>query len=389
VWELIWGYNGLGRLNGQETGSVTNTPGGGWGPTGVLRLFSQQIGGQVSWLLPAALVGLALGLLLTRRVSRTDRLRAALLLWGGWLLVTGLTFSLMAGIFHPYYTVALAPPIGALAGIGATLLWGRRSEPWARGLAAGTVAATAVWAWVLLDRSPHWLPFLRWVVLAAGVLAAAGALRYGRLGRRATVATLVAGCIALLGAPAAYAIRTASAPHIGAIPSAGPRLDTPLVPVPPAPVVPRRPGAPLLPPRTGPGGLFVGFPIPSTTSMGTLTRPSLPSPAVAKLLDSDASSYTWVAATVGAESAAGYQLASGHPVLPLGGFNGSDPFPSAAQFRADVAAHRVHWFVGGSLAPSTTGSDQAHEISDWVQSHYQPVIVDGVILYDVSRPPPG
>jgi hypothetical protein len=123
--------------------------------------------------------------------------------------------------------------------------------------------------------------------------------------------------------------------------------------------------------------------------MGTLTRQSQPSRAVADLMARDASAYTWVAATVGAESAAGYQLASGHPVLPLGGFNGSDPFPTAARFRADVVAHRVHWFVGSSLAPSTTGSDQAHEIAAWVEAHYVPMIVDGVILYDVSRPPAG
>jgi hypothetical protein len=353
-------------------------------------MFSLQIGGQVSWLLPAALVGLAVGLVLTRRAPRTDRLRAALLLWGGWLLVTGLTFSLMAGIFHPYYTVALAPAIGALSGIGATLLWARRDQAWARSLAAATVAGTAAWAWVLLERSPHWLPFLRWVIAAAGLLAVAGTLAYGRLGRRSTVAALVAACVALLGGPAVYAIRTASAPHVGAIPSAGPSLRAPLVPIPPAPVRAPRPGAPLAAPRTGPGGRFLGFPVPSTNSMGTLTRPSVPSRAVAELLDRDASSYTWVAAAVGAESAAGFQLASGHPVLPLGGFNGSDPFPSPAQFRADVAAHRVHWFVGGGvMAASPSGSDQAHQIAAWVEAHYNPVIVDGVILYDVSRPPVG
>ena len=392
VWELIWGYNGLGRLNGDETGSVSSTPGGGWGPTGPLRMFSEQIGGQVSWLLPAALVGLGVGLWLTRRAPRTDRLRAALLLWGGWLLVTGLTFSLMAGIFHPYYTVALAPPIGALTGIGATLLWARRDESWARYLAAATIAGTAGWAWVLLERSPHWLPFLRWGIAVAGVVAVAATLalgRVGRLGRRAAAAALVAGCVALLGGPAFYAVRTASAPHIGAIPSAGPALRAPRVPVPPAPVPAPQPGAPLGPPRTGPGGQFLGFPVASTKSMGTLTRQSLPSAAVSDLLSRDASSYTWVAATIGAESAAGYQLASGHPVLPLGGFNGSDPFPTARQFRADVAAHRVHWFVGSSLAPSKTGSDQAHEIAAWVEAHYVPTIVDGVILYDVSRPPAG
>ena len=107
-----------------------------WGETGIGRLFSGEIGGQVAWLLPAALVLLAAGFWFTARRPRTDRVRAALVLWGGWLLVTGLTFSFMAGIFHAYYTVALAPAVAALVGIGAHLVWERR-----RTWEAGPVAA--------------------------------------------------------------------------------------------------------------------------------------------------------------------------------------------------------------------------------------------------------
>ena len=69
------------------------------------------------------------GLVRRRRAPRTDRTRASLLLWGGWLLVTGLTFSFMQGIFHAYYTVALAPAIGALVGIGAVVLWAPPGAP--------------------------------------------------------------------------------------------------------------------------------------------------------------------------------------------------------------------------------------------------------------------
>src|SRR4051812_33543630 len=97
VIELILGYNGFGRLTGDETGSVGGGagPGGGnWGPTGITRMFNAAFGGQVSWLLPAALVLLAATLWLTRRRPRTDGYRAQILLWGSWLVVTGLTFSL-------------------------------------------------------------------------------------------------------------------------------------------------------------------------------------------------------------------------------------------------------------------------------------------------------
>ena len=118
VLSLIFGYNGFGRLTGNETGSVGGGGNGGgmWGETGWLRLFNSEFGGQASWLLPAALVLLAAGLALTWRVVRTDRTRAALILWGGWLVVTAATFSLGQGIIHPYYTVALAPALGALSG---------------------------------------------------------------------------------------------------------------------------------------------------------------------------------------------------------------------------------------------------------------------------------
>src|SRR6187200_1767034 len=159
VLELVLGYNGLGRLTVDETGSVTGGGaaargnGGMWGATGWTRMFDAEIGGQVSWLLPASFVLIAGGLVVAGRAVRTDRLRASLLLWGGWLVVTFLTFSFMQGIFHAYYTVALAPAIGALVGIGATVLWHRRSHPAAGAVLAVTVAVTAAWAFVLLRRS--------------------------------------------------------------------------------------------------------------------------------------------------------------------------------------------------------------------------------------------
>ncbi|HEY0698189.1 MAG TPA: glycosyltransferase family 39 protein, partial [Micromonospora sp.] len=187
--ELTLGYNGLGRLSGDEVGSVGG--GGGWGETGWSRMFDAAQGGQVAWLLPAALLLLVAGLVLTSRAGRTDRQRAGLLLWGGWLLVTGLVFSYMQGIFHAYYTVALAPAVGALVGIGGVLLWRVRRHPAAAVVLAGAVAGTAWWGYVLLGRSPDFLPWLRWAVLAGGLVAAVGLLVTLRLPAR--VAGVAAG----------------------------------------------------------------------------------------------------------------------------------------------------------------------------------------------------
>ncbi|MCU1491950.1 MAG: glycosyl transferase [Acidimicrobiaceae bacterium] len=124
LFNLIFGYNGLGRVTGSETGSSANQ----WGPTGWDRLFLPSFGSQISWLIPGALVLMAATFWFTRRGKRTDRIRASMILWGGWLLVTGLLLSYAKGIIHPYYTVALAPAIGALVGIGAVIAWRNRAS---------------------------------------------------------------------------------------------------------------------------------------------------------------------------------------------------------------------------------------------------------------------
>ena len=190
ILQLAIGYNGLGRLDGSETGSIGGRAGGGGGggggggfggATGITRLFSAQFGGQISWLLPAALICLAGMLWVSRRAVRTDRTRAAALLWGGWLLCTGLVFSYMSGIIHPYYMVALAPAIAALVSVGAMALWERRLGWFGRLVAAATVGVTVWWADELLSRSASWFPWLRWVIILAGVAAAASILAGPRL----------------------------------------------------------------------------------------------------------------------------------------------------------------------------------------------------------------
>ena len=132
---LIFGYNGFGRITGEESGSVV---GGGargtsgqWAPTGLSRLFGSEMGSQISWVLPAALVLLVPGPGPDLEAATHGPARASMVLWGGWLIVTGVVFSLAQGIIHPYYTVALAPAIGAIVGIGGGFMWSRRSALWA------------------------------------------------------------------------------------------------------------------------------------------------------------------------------------------------------------------------------------------------------------------
>ena len=414
ILELIFGYNGFGRLTGNETGSVGGGgPGGGqgggmWGPTSWHRMFDADWGGQVAWLLPAALGLLMVGLWLTRRAPRTDRTRAALLLWGGWLVVTTLVFSYSKGIIHPYYAVALAPAIGALVGIGSVMLWQRRDDVRARVALAATVLGTAILAYMLLGRSSSWHPELRLLVIVAG-LAAAGLLVAGdRLGRRVAIAGIAASLLATLGAPLAYSLQTASTPQGGAIPSAGPAVAGARGPggrggpgfagrvrggPPPGQNgVAGGPGANGFPQL--PGGTLPGQGAAGATGRagfgggggpGGLLRASKPSAAMVSLLTQNASSYTWVASAVGSNSASGYQLATGDPVMAIGGFNGSDPSPTLDQFKQYVRDHKVHYFIGGGgFGGQAGGSRSSSEIAGWVAATFTSQTVDGVTLYDLT-----
>lgn len=188
--ELTFGYNGLGRITGFDGGMPGGgmpggampsgtTPGGGTlpddaampdggmpagggiggnigfsGAAGIARMFGASFGGEVSWLLPSALILLAAGLWFTRRERRVSTTRAALLLWGGWLVVTAAILSFMSGTVHPYYSVALAPAIAALVGIGSIELWRGRSHWPARIVLSAAVLAGSVWSAVLLGRDP-------------------------------------------------------------------------------------------------------------------------------------------------------------------------------------------------------------------------------------------
>ncbi len=413
ILNLIFGYNGFGRLTGNETGSVGGTGAAGsmWGPTGLDRLFNASFGGQVSWLLPAALILLVAGLAFTLTRGRTDRTRAALLLWGGSLIVTALVFSLAAGIIHPYYTVALAPSIGALVGIGSVLFWHERSRLWARLVLAAAVAATSFWSVVLLERSPGFAPGLATAVGVVGVAAAIAIVGIPLLHRAVVAVVLTAGMLAAFAGPAAYTINTVLTPHSGAIPSAGPAVTAANTGGSPggfAGGFAGRGSARGFPGGFGGGGFGGGFPgagfgnpggftgggfaIPRSAGGGgfgggggSFLNASTPGAALVKLLETNASHYSWVGATIDANSAAGYQLATEEPIMAIGGFNGTDPAPTLARFEQYVAQGRIHYFLG-SGGGFGGGSGTSSEISRWVEQHFTATTVDGVTVYDLTQP---
>jgi hypothetical protein len=276
------------------------------------------------------------------------------------------------------------------------------------------VVVTAVWAFILLDRTPGWLPWLRWVIVIAGVLAgglvAAGAGPAGvgsRRGRLALVlAPVVLALVAGLSGPAAYALDTINTAHTGAIPSAGPQTAG----------LGGRGG--FAGPGTQRGGTGGGFPggqpgqaggtgstggLPGATSgpggrggsaggpggtggqgagLGGSTQVSS---ALLKLLEHDASRYRWVAATEGSEAAAPLELATGDAVMAIGGFNGTDPWPTLAAFQKLVADHEVHYYIGQG-SQSFGGGQGSSAIAAWVAAHFKKLTVGGETVYDLSQP---
>ncbi|MFG3061055.1 glycosyltransferase family 39 protein [Streptomyces sp. NPDC048231] len=439
--ELTFGYNGFGRINGDETGSVGGMGGGGggqWGTTGWDRMFNSEVGGQISWLLPAALILFVAGLVLTRKAGRTDPARGSFLAWGGSLLMTVVVFSYMAGIFHQYYTVALAPYVAALVGMGVTVLWEERSRTWASLTLAAAATATAAWGYVLLDRTPDYLPWLKWFVLVGGLTGALGLIFVTRLGRQLALAAVGLSFVTSIAGPTAYTLSTVNQGHSGSIVTAGP-AGASMMGGPGGggmrggfggfPGQGRQNGNGEAQGQNGgrgfgQGGGFGGFPgggMPGgngqngTTpqgnqrggfpgggtgeggmrggrgSGGLLDGANVGSEAK-KLLEKDAGNYTWVAASIGSQNAASYQLATGHAVMAIGGFNGSDPAPTLAQFQKYVAQGRIHYFIAGGGfgggfggGDRTGGSDAGTQISSWVEENFKKVTVGSSTFYDLTR----
>jgi 4-amino-4-deoxy-L-arabinose transferase-like glycosyltransferase len=418
ILNLIFGYNGFGRITGNESGSVggMGNAGGRWGPTGITRLFNSQFGGEISWLLPAAVILLVAGLVVTLRRPRTDRTRAALVLWGGWLVSTAAVISLAHGIIHPYYTVALAPAVAAVVGIGVTMFWAQRSNPIARGVLAGALATTAIWSYMLLDRTPSWHPWLRTLVLGGGLAVAVALLVLPVLPRMARVGVVGAALALGLVGPGAYTLATAATPHASAIPSSGPAGAARGFPGGPGGNPFGRGGFPARPPAGftpgvpggqagfgggpfgpgfgpgGPGGVGApGAPGGRVTrgGAGGLLSGSRSNPQLTARLQRNSGSFTWVAATVGANEASGYQLATGKPVMAIGGFNGTDPTPSLPRFQQYVHDHAIHYFIAGGRGfgrGMAGGSSTSSAISSWVQSHFTSSVVGGVTVYDLTSP---
>jgi 4-amino-4-deoxy-L-arabinose transferase-like glycosyltransferase len=360
--QLALGYNGIERITGGDRPSGGPGPGGGMrdnlffgGHAGITRLFGPSMGVEVSWLLPVALIGLVLLLWATRRNPRSDLARAGVLLWGGWLLVTGAVFSFMDGTVHPYYNVALAPAVAALAGMVVAHLWQRRDTLSARLLLALLLAISAGWAFALLSRTPDWMPVLRWSVAVVAVLAAVGIVVFGAHSGRLTAVVAGVAIAAALAGSASFTIYNVAESH-----SSGPGSMS----------GPPRPGGDSWP-GGGPGGPGRDKPNAELQNLirGTDNR--------------------WAAATVGSFQAGDLELSTGKSLMAIGGFSGGDNAPTLAQFRQYVEDGQIHYFIVSDHKRGPGGGRErgsAAEITAWVTGHFAKLDVGGATVYDLEAP---
>ncbi|WP_433304758.1 glycosyltransferase family 39 protein [Actinoplanes sp. CA-030573] len=414
--DLVLGYNGLQRLFG------TDRPASGQGgPAGIdlmggmtfggnpgwERLFNLQVGSQIGWLLPLAMLLLAAGLLARRHAPRTDPLRSALLLWGGWLLITGVVFSLAGGTFHPYYTTALTPAIAGLIGVGGGIITAElRRGTWLGWALPIGVAGSVAWAAVLVRRYPGYHSWLTVTVVTVGVVAVVllaaiprfpGAAR-ARRGRLRGAATLAVTASALVLAPGTYAVSTAAAVQQGPNPTAGPsaptftmasnpqaagihsegtgRGDRALDPSPPGELLHGQPPPSLsgAEPGTEVGETTAGLngaPPGDSATPATTGRADVVDLSLISYLRRHRGNSRWLVATGNANAASLIILATGgEPVMAAGGFLGTDPVLTDADLRRYVGSGQLRYVL---TSPIDAIDGSVSVLSAWTAAHCRKV----------------
>ncbi|WP_435812981.1 ArnT family glycosyltransferase [Streptomyces rochei] len=406
AWDLIMGYNGLGRIFGGD-GNMGGGGGGGGGfsgTAGIGRMFNDVLGGQISWLLPFAGIALVAGLVLRGRAPRTDLTRAALVLWGGWTVLHQLTFSMAEGTMHPYYTTALAPGIAALCGGGGVMLLrafrADRRWVWVLPLALGV---TGVWAVVLLRRASGWNSWLWPTIAVVMALAIAGLLVF-RSGRRLRLlaVSVAAAVVAGVAGPAAYAwsVPSGSGGGMGGTnPTAGPSTgggmggpgggggqppqggrggpggDTPPNGGDNGRAAPGGADGTTGTPPSGDlggaggfgegGGLGGGFGGGGGTGGGGTGGGA--STELVAYLKKHQDGAKWLLAVSGSQSAAQLILAGGEPVISMWGWSGSDNAMTLTRLKELVKKGELHYVqVGGGMGG---GSGAGSEVTQWVREH--------------------
>ncbi|MGW6642441.1 ArnT family glycosyltransferase [Streptomyces iakyrus] len=315
-------------------GSSPDThPSGGGSVPG--KLLGSRFAPQVGWLYPLALTSLVLCAGWRRKVPRTDRLRGGFVLWGGWLAISALVLSAIE-VPHTAYVAMLAPALAALSGAGLTAFWKAYREGRSVRVLPAVIAVELLWSAFLCFLYPDFLPWLPWLLILAGLVAVPSLVvahrKDRRTGRLAAVG-LAAGLVTMFAGPAAWSLSVLDPRYAGSAmdASAGPFAT---------------------------GGSAVRR---AANVVGVGNAPSGTAAAAASLNESDVLTDSqhqllayarrhgdgakFVFANDSAVMSWNYILATGAPVLPMGGFSGGSPTPAPDEVKRLVSAGELRFVL--------------------------------------------
>lgn len=360
--ELTLGYNGLDRLTGEDASRTMSPSAADLAEKldpGFQRFLQPQFSGQFGWFLPLAIAGLLLAIWHLKRRSGSRQYRAFLVLSGVWFLTSATVLAFMSGIVHPYYSLTLVPPLSCLAAVALVHFHRLRDRRSVRLALAGTLLVTMVLGFVTTVRSTADFPGGPLVVL--GLWSVAIALQFlppPTLVLRSISTGILA--MALILGPIVWSLNTVMSPHAGAGVVAGPSILG---------IRTDHPDRKQLGPDVPPSFIAVMF-------------GDIPEEEVVSRLRAAPARAEWSAAMVGSETAANYQLESGRSVLPIGGFDGTDPFPTLNEFQAMVDEGMVVSFVIQELPPLTLeGRGESAKIVEWVRTNFPVEQIKGAEYY--------
>lgn len=365
--ELTLDYNGLGRFIQVPitvSGDRPSSPNDELAPYngGFPRMFDGNFAPEIAWLLFSAIAAslILLALARTLSLSRIQKQIASLSII--WLFTAFLLLSFMGTAIHTYYTYSLAAPISLVLPIGLSVLWHRRDRWVLRLTGAVLVGASGYMALRILAYSDEWPVWFRALLVVCSGAAMAGWL-FSRSPRWTTL-TLAMVTVTLLIGPVGTNVFTFATPQTGTNPQSGPVANDPHA-------ISRHMV-----------GVKAGSPAWATqTAFG-----ATPSPLIVDLMRRTEGKQEWAAATYSAQNAALYQIESGQPVIPLGGWLGTDPAPTLSTFKALVADGKIGYFIWQQdLLDRAELSAETMTISKWVQDNFKEQTIDGVRIYDLRH----
>lgn len=307
----------------------------GTGQPGLLRLFQSELSGQISWLLPfvafaciSLLAGLRPGKPLSDKQQET-------LFWLAWLLPAMAFFS-VAGFFHQYYLIMLAPPIAALAGAGWVELWNqyRDKNGWKRWLLPAALLAATVFQLYILEPYRNQIGAGWSIGIGAAGIGSALVLFLAANKQKPAAKVAVAGMLVLLVAPLYWAATPILYGENSMLPQAGPSRQ-----------------------GIGPGRIAGGGMNP-----GINTR-------LITYLTANNTGEKYLFATTDANTAAPYIIETKKPVMAMGGFSGSDPILTVEKLKQMVAKKEVKFFLIPSRSGFGGGPGGNNEVLDWIRAN--------------------